>query len=130
MKLKKGDNVKILSGKDRGRTGVVLKAYPDDDRIQIDGLNVFKKRSKPRKQGEKGQVVAVSRPLAASKVMIICPNCKSPTRMGGRMEVGRAGPDIGGAHLSPAAPPLAASVSHTHRRIADDRIQEGEHELG
>jgi large subunit ribosomal protein L24 len=86
MKLKKGDNVKILSGKDRGRTGVVLKAYPDDDRIQIDGLNVFKKRSKPRKQGEKGQVVAVSRPLAASKVMIICPNCKSPTRMGGRRE--------------------------------------------
>jgi large subunit ribosomal protein L24 len=86
MKLKKGDSVKILSGKDRGRTGVVLKAYPDDNRIQIDGLNVFKKRSKPRKQGEKGQVVAVSRPLAASKVMIICPNCKSPTRMGGRME--------------------------------------------
>ena len=86
MKLNKGDSVKILSGKDRGRTGVVLKAYPDDDRIQIDGLNVFKKRSKPRKQGEKGQVVAVSRPLAASKVMIICPNCKSPTRMGGRME--------------------------------------------
>ena len=89
MKLKKGDSVKILSGKDRGRTGVVLKAYPDDDRIQIDGLNVFKKRSKPRKQGEKGQVVAVSRPLAASKVMIICPNCKSPTRIGGRIEGSR-----------------------------------------
>ena len=89
MKLKKGDSVKILSGKDRGRTGVVLKAYPDDDRIQIDGLNVFKKRSKPRKQGEKGQVVAVSRPLAASKVRIICPNCKSPTRIGGRIEGSR-----------------------------------------
>jgi large subunit ribosomal protein L24 len=89
MKLKKGDNVKILSGKDRGKTGVVLKAFPEDDRVQIDGLNVFKKRSKPRKQGEKGQVVAVSRPLAASKVMIICPNCKSPTRIGGRMEGSR-----------------------------------------
>jgi large subunit ribosomal protein L24 len=89
MKLKKGDNVKVLAGKDRGRTGVVLKAFPEDDRIQIDGLNVFKKRSKPRKQGEKGQVVAVSRPLAASKVMIICPNCKSPTRIGGRIEGSR-----------------------------------------
>ena len=55
----------------------------------IDGLNVFKKRSKPRKQGEKGQIVAVSRPLAASKVMIICPNCKAPTRIGGRMEGNR-----------------------------------------
>ena len=89
MKLKKGDNVKILSGKDRGKTGVVLKAFPEDDRIMIDGLNVFKKRSKPRKQGEKGQIVAVSRPLAASKVMIICPNCKSPTRIGGRVEGSR-----------------------------------------
>lgn len=89
MKLKKGDNVKILSGKDRGKTGVVSKAYPEDDRITIDGLNVFKKRSKPRKQGEKGQMVAVSRPLSASKVMIICPNCKSVTRIGGRMEGSR-----------------------------------------
>jgi large subunit ribosomal protein L24 len=86
MKLKKGDNVKILSGKDRGKTGVILKAFPETDRIQIEGLNVFKKRSKPRKQGEKGQIVAVSRPLAASKVMIVCPNCKAPTRIGGRME--------------------------------------------
>lgn len=89
MNLKKGDNVKILSGKDRGKTGVILKAFPEDGRIQIDGLNVFKKRSKPRKQGEKGQIVAVSRPLAASKVMIICPNCKEPTRVGGRMEGNR-----------------------------------------
>lgn len=89
MNLKKGDNVKIMSGKDRGKTGVILKAFPEDDRIQIDGLNVFKKRSKPRKQGEKGQIVAVSRPLNASKVMLICPNCKSPTRIGGRMEGNR-----------------------------------------
>jgi large subunit ribosomal protein L24 len=89
MKLKKGDNVKILSGKDRGKTGVILAAFPEDGRIQIDGLNVFKKRSKPRKQGEKGQIVAVSRPLAVSKVMIICPNCKAPTRIGGRTEGSR-----------------------------------------
>jgi large subunit ribosomal protein L24 len=89
MKLKKGDNVKILSGKDRGKTGVILAAFPETDRVQIDGLNVFKKRSKPRKQGEKGQIVAVSRPVAASKVMIICPNCKAATRIGGRMEGNR-----------------------------------------
>lgn len=89
MKLKKGDNVKIMSGKDRGRTGVIMTAFPDSDRITIDGLNVFKKRSKPRKQGEKGQVVAVSRPMAASKVMIVCPNCKEPTRLGSRTEGNR-----------------------------------------
>lgn len=89
MKLKKGDNVRIMSGKDRGKTGVIMTAFPESGRIAIDGLNVFKKRSKPRKQGEKGQVVAVSRPMAASKVMIICPNCKEPTRLGGRTEGNR-----------------------------------------
>ena len=89
MRLKKGDNVKILSGKDRGKTGVILKASPVDEKITIEGVNVFKKRSKPRKQGEKGQVVAVSRPMAASKVMLICPNCKAPTRIGGRIESNR-----------------------------------------
>lgn len=89
MKLKKGDNVKIMSGKDRGKTGVIMAAFPESGRITIDGLNVFKKRSKPRKQGEKGQVVAVSRPMAASKVMIVCPNCKEPTRLGGRTEGNR-----------------------------------------
>jgi large subunit ribosomal protein L24 len=89
MKLKKGDNVKILSGKDRGKTGVILKAFPVGEKIMIDGLNVFKKRSKPRKQGEKGQIVAVSRPMPASKVMLICPTCKSPTRIGGRTEANR-----------------------------------------
>jgi large subunit ribosomal protein L24 len=89
MNLKKGDNVKIMSGKDRGKTGVILISSPDTGRITIDGLNVFKKRSKPRKQGEKGQIVEVSRPMPASKVMLICPNCKEPTRVGGRVEGNR-----------------------------------------
>jgi large subunit ribosomal protein L24 len=89
MKIKKGDNVKILSGKDRGKTGVVLKAMPTAEKIMIDGLNVFKKRSKPRKQGEKGQIVAVSRPMPVSNVMLICPTCKLPTRVGGRVEGNR-----------------------------------------
>jgi large subunit ribosomal protein L24 len=86
MKLHKGDNVKVLSGKDRGKTGTILRAMPEDDKIVIDGLNVFKKRSKPRKQGEKGQTVLVPRPLPAGKVMLICPNCKQATRIGSRLE--------------------------------------------
>lgn len=86
MKLKKGDNVKVLSGKDRGKTGVVLRAMPNDDKIVIDGLNVFKKRSKPKKQGEKGQMVLVPRPLGAAKVMLICSSCKEATRVGFRVE--------------------------------------------
>ena len=86
MKFKKGDNVKIISGKDRGKTGVILRSLPADDKIVVEGLNVFKKRSRPKKQGEKGQIVAVTRPLPASKAMLVCSACKEPTRIGFRME--------------------------------------------
>ena len=88
MKLKKGDQVKIMSGKDRGKIGTVLTAFPVDDKIIVDNLNIFKKRSKPKKQGEKGQIVNVARPLPASKVMLVCANCKAPTRVGYRTESG------------------------------------------
>ncbi len=86
MKLHKGDNVKIMAGKDRGKTGTILHAYPVEDRIVIDGLNIFKKRSRPKRQGETGQTVLVPRPMPASKVMLICSNCKNPTRVGFRMD--------------------------------------------
>jgi len=89
MNLKKGDSVKIISGKDRGKTGTVLMAHPETMKVTLDGLNLFKKRSRPTRQGEKGQTVEVPRPLAASKVMLICANCKRPTRVGHRMEGAR-----------------------------------------
>jgi large subunit ribosomal protein L24 len=86
MKLHKGDNVKVLSGKDRGKTGKVLRASPDDSKIVVEGLNIFKKRARPRKQGEKGQTVLVPRPMSVSKVMLICTSCKEATRVGSRVE--------------------------------------------
>jgi large subunit ribosomal protein L24 len=86
MKFKKGDNVKIISGKDRGKTGVILRALPSEEKIVVEGLNIFKKRSRPKKQGEKGQIVAVTRPLPASKAMLVCSACKEATRLGFRME--------------------------------------------
>ncbi len=86
MKIRKGDNVKIIAGKDRGKTGTVLTAMPTAGSLIIDGLNMFKKRTHPKKQGEKGQTVLVPRPLTASKVMLICSSCKQPTRVGNRVE--------------------------------------------
>ena len=86
MNLKKGDQVKIMSGKDRGKTGTVLHAMPTEHKIVVDGLNVFKKRSRPRKQGEAGQTVLVPRPMPASKVMLICTSCKEATRVGNRLD--------------------------------------------
>jgi large subunit ribosomal protein L24 len=89
MKLIKGDAVKIISGKDRGKTGTVLRAFPAVGKVIIEGLNLVKKHSRPRKQGEKGQMVSVPRPLTASKVMLVCTSCKEPTRVGARMDGAR-----------------------------------------
>lgn len=86
MKLHKGDNVKILSGKDRGKTGKILRVYPEDSQVLVEGANMYKKHQRPRRQGEKGETVSVSRPLTASKVAIICPSCGKTARIGIRME--------------------------------------------
>jgi large subunit ribosomal protein L24 len=86
MKLKKGDQVKIMSGKDRGKTGTILHALPEVEKVMVDGLNMFKKRSRPKKQGEKGQIISVPRPMPVSKVMLVCSSCKEPTRVGFHLE--------------------------------------------
>lgn len=86
MDIKKGDQIKIISGKDRGKTGTVLKVFTKEKRLSVEGLNLFKKRSRPKKQGAKGETVLVPRPLAASKIMLICQNCKKNTRTGYRAE--------------------------------------------
>lgn len=89
MKIIKGDNVKVTAGKDRGKTGAVSAAFPTTGKIVVEGINVFKKNAKPKRQGEKGQLVEVSRPMFASKVQLVCPNCKQATRAGFRIEGSR-----------------------------------------
>ena len=86
MKLHKGDTVKIIKGKDSGKTGKIIRVLRDKDKIVVEGLNIFKKHARPKKQGEKGEVVRVSRPLHASNAMIICGSCKKPTRIGVKIE--------------------------------------------
>jgi large subunit ribosomal protein L24 len=68
MHIKKGDNVIILSGDDKGKTGKVVKAFPASNKIVVEGVNVVNKHERPRKQGQKGQVVKVAMPFDASKV--------------------------------------------------------------
>ena len=67
MHIKKGDNVIILSGDDKGKTGKVVRSIPAKHQIVVEGVNVVKKHERPRKQGQKGQVVQVSMPFNASK---------------------------------------------------------------
>jgi large subunit ribosomal protein L24 len=86
MKIHKGDTIKIIVGKDRGKTGKVLKVLPKRNKVLIDGLNLYKKHVRPKQQGEKGQIVSVPRPIDASNVMLICPGCSRAVKIGYRLE--------------------------------------------
>ncbi|OHA24557.1 MAG: 50S ribosomal protein L24 [Candidatus Taylorbacteria bacterium RIFCSPLOWO2_01_FULL_44_26] len=68
MHVKKGDTVKILSGDDKGRTGKIIQAFPRQGKVVIEGMNTVKRHERPRKQGQKGQVVERPMPMYASKV--------------------------------------------------------------
>jgi large subunit ribosomal protein L24 len=86
MHIKKGDKVKIIAGKDRGKTGTVLKVYKDEGKVSVEGVNLYKKRAKSKRQGQKGETVQVVRPLSISNVMFVCRNCGRATRVGYRLE--------------------------------------------
>jgi large subunit ribosomal protein L24 len=81
MKLKKGDTVKIMIGKDRGKTGKIQKIFLKKNQILVSGINLFKKHRKP--QGKTpGGIIDIQKPLLSSKVALLCPKCHQPTRVG------------------------------------------------
>jgi large subunit ribosomal protein L24 len=82
MKIKKGDTVLVISGKWKGKTGKVLKAFPKEMKVLVEGVNIVKKHQKPRRSGEKGEIIEIPKPIPVSKVKLICPNCKKATRVG------------------------------------------------
>lgn len=86
MNIKKGDSVIVTKGKDRSKTGKVLRVFSSDDRVLIEGLNTFKKHTKPRRQGEKGEIVAINKPVPASNVMLFCSQCRRGVRIGYRVD--------------------------------------------
>ncbi len=86
MKLKRGDNVLVISGKDKGRTAKILKSLVKERMILVEGINLKKKHIKPKKEGEKGQVVAKPVPMDASNVKLVCPKCGKATRIGYKIE--------------------------------------------
>ncbi|MCL4399853.1 50S ribosomal protein L24 [Patescibacteria group bacterium] len=82
MRIKKGDNVKILTGKDSGKSGKVVKVYNSTGKLVVEGLNLYKKHVRAKTQNEKGEIVDVPRPINASNVLIICPSCHKAARIG------------------------------------------------
>ncbi len=85
-KIKKGDNIIMLSGKDRGKKGKILAMLSEDNRVVIEGLNLIKKHTRPRKQGQKGQIISKERSVSISSVALVCPKCGLQTRVGYRLE--------------------------------------------
>lgn len=85
MRIKKGDTVKIRSGRDRRKTGKVIRVVRDRGAVVVEGLNLLVKHLRPRRQGEKGQRVQFPAPLPASRVLLVCPKCGKPTRVGVRL---------------------------------------------
>jgi len=84
-KIKKGDEVIMLSGKDRGRRGKILKVLVKSGRVVVEGLNLVKKHRRPKKQGEKGEVVLLPRAVDISNVALRCPHCDRPVKIGYRL---------------------------------------------
>lgn len=85
MKIKKNDNVKILSGKDKGKTGKVLQVLPAQGRASVEGLNLLIKHLRPRRSGEKGQRIEFPAFMDASNLALVCPKCGRATRVGAKL---------------------------------------------
>jgi len=82
MKIKKNDKVKILSGKDKGKTGKVMQIFPKEKKVVVEGLNMRYKHLRPKKQNEKGQRIEYAAPLDASNVMVIDDKTGKQSRVG------------------------------------------------
>lgn len=82
MKIKKGDKVRVIAGKDRGREGEVEKVLPRKKAVVVAGLNIYKKAVRPRQKGDEGGIVEIAQPMDVSNVMLLCPSCNEPTRIG------------------------------------------------
>lgn len=82
MKIKTGDKVKILAGKDKGKVGKVLQVFTGEDRVVVEGLNLLVKHQRARRQGETGQRIQFPAPMDSSNVILVCPKCGADTRIG------------------------------------------------
>jgi large subunit ribosomal protein L24 len=86
MKLKKADLVKIVAGKDKGKTGKIERILPQIGKVLVTGVNQYKRHMKARAQGQTSEIVTITKPLSSQNVALVCPHCKLQTRIGFRIE--------------------------------------------
>ena len=90
--VKTGDTVVVLSGKDKGKKGAVLAVSPKEGKVIVEKVNMVSKHVKPRRMGEPGGIIKAEGAMYASKVQLVCPRCKQPTRVGHKLyEDGKKG---------------------------------------
>jgi len=82
MNIKKGDTVLIITGKDKGKQGIVSRALPQVNKVIVEGLNITKKHIRPQGQTRQGGIIEKAMPLQVSNTMLICTECGKPTRVG------------------------------------------------
>lgn len=81
MKIKKNDNVIVITGKDKGKTGIVERVFPDIDKIVVKGIALSKKHVKPSKKNPQGGIIDINQKISASNVMLLCPSCGKPSKV-------------------------------------------------
>jgi len=85
MKIRKNDTVLVIAGKDKGKKGKVRFAYPDENRVMVEGVNMVKKHAKARGQVKQAGIIEREAPISAANVMLICSKCNKPARIGFRL---------------------------------------------
>ncbi|HOF65280.1 MAG: 50S ribosomal protein L24 [Erysipelotrichaceae bacterium] len=89
MLIKKGDKVVVITGRDKGKEGIVQKAYPRLEKVVVEGINIRKKHRKPTQQNPEGSIVEMYAPIHVSNVALIDPKTKKPTRVGIKIVKGK-----------------------------------------
>lgn len=86
MKLKKGDKVVVIAGKDKGKKGAIDRVYTKQNTALIANINMYKRHVKKNEQYPQGAIVDLPRPINVAKIMMVCPKCNKPTRLGKKVE--------------------------------------------
>ena len=95
MKILKGDNVMMLGGKDRGKKGKVLSLFPRENKLVVEGLNMMKRHTKARQQGQHGQIISKERMVSVASIGLVCKACGKVTRVGYRIDSSTGSGQVG-----------------------------------
>lgn len=89
MKLIKGDNIKVVAGKDKGKTGKIESVFSKEAKVLVAGVNEYKRHQKGGMGNTRSEIITITKPLPVSNVQLVCPKCKKLTRVGYKMEKGK-----------------------------------------